>query len=174
MATSNYTLTKQDLAAIRQADTICVSRNIRPGCPTSVEFVRKFPVTERNPYAHEETHTIDAPVRIAHESAQPDRDSLVCFSSISVYKNLTTEVGSILANLRVGDEIALTFHPDYHTNGHLARAGIHADCLVLTIYRPSKTLQFILDSQIVPDGGMFRMVRGARFPGWLLRDSDAA
>jgi hypothetical protein len=105
---------------------------------------------------------------------------------LGIYHKQQTGISSILKTLRVDDEITFRFHPDAHTNGYVAAAGLHADVLYLNVRRDGKTIaRWEIDCTICPPNSA-RMCCGvpnsesydrdaseARTRGLALRDQPA-
>jgi hypothetical protein len=155
------TLTKTDIAAIRKADQIAIHLN-------SDHPAGRIRLIKRKPYnatpfeSDQEYQLENAEARIetirGHEAL---KNGASCFELVYIYHDQNTSVSSILKTLREGDEIAFCFSPDYHTNGYVADAGLHADALLLRIRRgpAGKNLMFELENKVCADNSA-RMVRG--------------
>jgi hypothetical protein len=76
-----------------------------------------------------------------------------------IYHSQGAPVSSILKTLREGDEIRFSFYPDCHSNGYVASAGLHADCLYLHVTRNGKRRTWELASSITAANSA-RMCRG--------------
>jgi hypothetical protein len=71
-----------------------------------------------------------------------------CFETCGIYHNQNSPVSSILKTLKADDEITFSFYPDCHSNGYVAAAGLHADCLYLHVTRKGKRQTWELASQV--------------------------
>lgn len=158
-------LTPLDIAAMRAADRLVVIFNpsnerMRS---TGVRLVKEARKSEKTPFPQEQEHTLDCQVSIRGQYDAAGMNRLGAFAMIGLYHNQSTPESSILRHLRAGDEIAFEFHPDMHTNGYVAAAGLHADVLLLMVDRGEgknrKRFTFEIDSQISPNHES-RMIRG--------------
>lgn len=152
-----YKLTKIDLAALRQCDSIVV--HFKGAGESSVKAIKRARTSERDPFAADQHHTIAAPVNCRHVYGVPAHTHAEAFGHISVYHGQTTPVGSILAVLRVGDQIGFEFYPEAHSNGYLIDAGLYGDVLNLHVTRGKQRLVFEIDHCNSPNNSA-RMVRG--------------
>jgi hypothetical protein len=68
--------------------------------------------------------------------------------------------------LRAGDEVRFEFRADWHSNGNVANARLHADILSLLVYRDGNLVaDYELDHSICPDN-LARMVRNVEPSKW--------
>ena len=153
------TLTKTDIAAIRSADQISVHLN--SNCPQGIVTLIKRKPYNAKPFQTDQEYDLACEVRI---ETTRGRDALAsgaarCFELVSIYHDQHTPASSILKTLRAGDEIAFCFHPDYHTNGYVADAGLHADTLLLRINRNGKYITFELENAVCANNSA-RMCNG--------------
>jgi hypothetical protein len=152
-------LTKTDIAAIRKADQISIHLNERNPAGRVVLIKRKK--YNAAPFETDQEYPLDSEVRLETTRGRDalERGAATCFELVYIYHNQNTPVSSILKTLRAGDEIAFCFHPDYHTNGYVADAGLHADSLLLRVNRNGKYFTYELENQVCPDNSA-RMIRG--------------
>lgn len=156
-------LTKMDIAALRQCDSLSVGLGVRDGAEPFCEAVRSIPKTESNPFATDARYSIPALVTTesgslsSYTSSKPTR----CFETLSTYRVLgPNDVGTALATLREGDHVEFRFCPDYAANDYVAKAGLHADCLRMFVLRKGKRVgEFTLATSICPDNSA-RMCKG--------------
>lgn len=153
-----YELTKMDIAALKHASYILICRHREPDEESLFQAVKTFEKSAKNPFEHREYHTIAAPVR-GHYNYKTPEAQYRCVTSVTLYRSQHCAASSILATLRAGDEIALEFSPDGHSNDYVRTAGLHADVLYLHVYRKGVShATFELESSICPDNSA-RMCR---------------
>ena|SRR5215469_3776557 len=157
-----YTLTAIDLAAIAQADSLCVFwRGSNDN--TIVRASKKVERTAKTPFAEDVDYLIPAPV-IARGFGEGAPTS--CSSIMSLYPSQYCERSSLFSLLRPGDRVRFDFCPDHHANGYMARARLHGDCLILRVWRSKgkgkgeREMEFTLDSQCCPENSA-RMCKNA-------------
>lgn len=160
---SYYTLTAIDVAAMRQADRLVVAFNDHDNSlrKTSVRLVKDARRTDKTPFATDQEHElVDCPIRVIDRF---DTKGVVAFSHVSLFHTQHSPSSTIVRSLRVGDQIEFNFYPDCHTNGYVAAAGLHADVLLLYVYRgegnKQRRLEYEIDSGISPNNTA-RMIRG--------------
>lgn len=154
--TEFHTLTKMDIAALRQCDQLIVRRD-----PDALVYAtKKIAKQVNNPFASDEAvYTIAAPVRFA-ESWRRDTTHARAFELLYNYTNQVTPFGCILATLKVGDAIEFVFCADAHSSQAMREAGWHADALQLMVRRAGKLVaQWDLSVSVMRDGPS-RMVKG--------------
>ncbi len=132
-----YTLTKMDVAALRQADYVCVSYDSEES--TRVRLIKRVEKTERQPFAQDVEVYLDAPV-IVQYCYDRDTSRAQCFGHVSLYQSQHCHASSVINTLRVGDGVVFSFYPDGHTTGSMEDAGLHGDMLKLTVYRNDKVI----------------------------------
>jgi hypothetical protein len=168
-------LSKLDIAALRKADDLCVHLSQR--CPKGlVRAIKRKPMLtqERDPFATDIEHIIDAPVTLDGFCNQKliENGTVKCFGSVGLYHSQHTPASSAIKTLRAGDEIEFAFEPDGHTNGYVAAAGLHGDVLKLIVRRKGKRVAtWKLESSMCPRNSA-RMCDGMPKPDWY--DSRAA
>lgn len=152
-------LTKADIAAIRGANDICIHLSKRNPAGL-VRLIKRKPY-DAKPFETDQEYILTATVNFetalgnnALESGAAD-----CFAMAGIYHSQRSPVSSILKTLRVGDEITFSFYPDCHSNGYVAAAGLHADCLYLHVRRNGKRQTWEFASSICPANSA-RMCRG--------------
>jgi hypothetical protein len=162
-------LTKVDVKALHAADTLVVhlSKNspngrvtvikerhengdvwkAADGCVTRLE--REIPAAVR---IH--NHFGGSPYAVVAEG------TVSCFGHVNVYRSQHTQAAAILKSLRAGDELTFEFCPDWHNNGWIANAGLHADVLELSVRRNGQlVVRWELEQNISPNNTA-RMCRG--------------
>jgi|SRR5215467_2152467 len=170
MFTSPYVLTKLDIVALRKMDTLLVAFQPNRDEKTLVHCIKRADKSA-DPFAQEARHVIPAKVTCLGDFPTRDVSRAQCWAHVSVYPSQHCHASSLLATLRAGDAIAFDFQPDYHSNGYVARAGLHADVLLMYVYRGDETMRKLhavveLDHGIAPDGNSARMVRGVASSDW--------
>jgi hypothetical protein len=130
-------LTKADVKALRNADSLCVhlSRDY-----TAVRAIKRKRYGDADPFATDQEHIVSASVALRGFRG---RDGLAdgrvkCFAMINLYPSQKHNATLILHTLREGDQIAFQFSPDGHTNGYLSAAGLHGDALYMRVLRQGK------------------------------------
>lgn len=164
-------LTKADVNALRKADSLCVhlSRDY-----TCARAIKRNPKTEANPFAQDLEHLVTCSIELDGIRGREEIASgrAKCAELIWLYPSQLHTATLILHTLREGDEITFKFAPDYHTNGYISAAGLHADTLCLDVRRKGKTIaRWELQSCVCPDNSA-RMCRG--IPNSEHYESDAA
>ncbi len=152
-------LTKTDITAIRKADDICVHLSAR-NPQGLVRLIKRKPYHAK-PFETDQEYVLDAPVTMetSHGQMALDSGTADCFAMAGIYHGQGAHVSSILKTLRVGDEVTFSFYPDAHTNGYVAKAGLHADVLYLKVYRKGKRHTFEVEHSI-SEPNSARMCRG--------------
>jgi hypothetical protein len=152
-------LTKDDITAIRSANDICVHLNSR-NPQGLVRLIKRKPYNAK-PFETDQEHVLTATVNFetALGNNALESGAAECFAMAGIYHNQSSPVSSILKTLRVGDEITFSFYPDCHSNGYVAAAGLHADCLYLHVRRSGKRQTWEFASSICPPNSA-RMCRG--------------
>lgn len=140
-----YILTKLDLAAFRHADGLSVSLK---GGKSRVALTKRNKPTPAAPFAQDIDHLIEAPVT---HSKNRDDTSAHCWAHMDFYCGQDTHISAVASTLRVGDDIAFQFCPDYHTNQNMEKAGLHGDVLRLIVTRKKRRLYFEIDHMTCPD-----------------------
>ena len=154
-------LTKTDVAAFRAADTLCV--HLHKDKPAGlVRLIKRIPKSDENPFGpFDREHVLSADVAMTEygwkEHVEAGR--VKCFAHVSFYHEQHTSASNIIRQLRVGDEVTFEFRPDSHSNGYLARFGLHADVLVMKVRRSGITYTWELDSSVTPENSA-RMCAG--------------
>lgn len=164
-------LTKDDIAAIRRADDICVHLGTRH--PQGLVRLIKRKAYDAKPFETDQEHVLTANVVM---ETMLGRDALAagkaeCFAMSGIYHDQGTPVSSILKTLRAGDELTFAFYPDGHCNGYVCAAGLHADMLYLHVRRAGKRRTWEITTSICPDNSA-RMCHGV--PKGDHYDQDAA
>jgi hypothetical protein len=158
--TAMSALTKTDIAALRKADQICIHLNAQ--FPQGRVVLIKRKAFNAAPFETDQEYPLEnCEVRIETTRGRDalERGTAQCFELVYLYHSQNTPASSIVKSLRAGDEIAFCFHPDYHTNGYVADAGLHADTLLLRVNRANKYFTHELDNSICADNSA-RMCRG--------------
>jgi hypothetical protein len=153
-------LTKTDLAAIRNANDICIHLSARN--PNGlVRLIKRKPLYDAKPFETDQEYILTASVVMETARGQTaiENGSAECFAMAGIYHNQRSPVSSILNSLRVGDELTFSFYPDGHTNGYVAAAGLHADILYLHVRRNGKRQTWEFTNSICPANSA-RMCRG--------------
>ncbi len=162
-------LTKSDIKALRTADCLCVHL----GKTNVVRAIKRNPKTETNPFAVDVEHLVTADVGLdtlrGKEKLAAER--VQCFAMINLYHSQKHTSALILRTLREGDEIAFRFYPDGYTNGYLAMAGLHGDCLHLYVRRQAKTVAVWDIAHSICPTNTARMVRGVPDSDHYARDA---
>lgn len=167
-------LTKNDIHAIRRADAICV--HLSPRNPAGLVRLIKRKGYDAKPFETDQEYVLEG-VTVTFETSHGRRaleaGTADCFAMTSIYHNQHTPASGILRSLREGDSLTFSFYPDCHTNGYVAEAGLHADCLYLHVKRGEKHARqtWELESSIAPANSA-RMCRGV--PKSDSYESDAA
>ena len=153
-------LTKDDIAAIRNADDICV--HLGPQNPEGlVRLIKRKPMFNAKPFETDQEHVLTAWVTMETLSGRDalERGVAQCFAMAGIYHNQSSGVSSILKTVRVGDELTFSFYPDGHCNGYVAAAGLHADILYLHVRRKGKRQTWEFDVSVCANNSA-RMCRG--------------
>jgi len=160
-----YILTKLDIAALRKADFLTVRFDGSDASKCEAFLIKRAVKSERDPFATDQYHAIAAPVRVYGFDYKPEDVTRVqCWEMLWLYWSQGGHAESVLGTLRAGDAIKFEFYPDYHSNGYLAKAGLHGDALRLHVFRGDETLRKLvatweLRSQCSPDNSA-RMCKG--------------
>lgn len=142
-------LDKDDVKAIRNADTICF--RYANGTAT-VECIKK----DRDEFGEKERRrdiTVLGTVFNGYDEdmgrarGQSFTSAFVHFGSAQYHEGWRT----IAQMLRTGDQLRLEFRTDDATNGYVKDAKLHADLLYLRVERAGKRMFFLLDVSVCPD-----------------------
>lgn len=148
------TLTKDDIAAIRKANDICIHLNAS-NPDGLVRLIKRKPYNAK-PFDCDLEHALPARVQVEN------RMQAECFAMAGIYHEQGCGISSILKTLRAGDELTFSFWPDAHSNQYVTEAGLHADALYLDARRDGKRIaRWELDQSTCPDNSA-RMCKGAR------------
>jgi hypothetical protein len=152
-------LTKNDIAAIRRADDICIHLNSRN--PNGLVRLIKRKAYDAKPFETDQEYilTATATMETMEGKRALENGNAECFTMAGIYHSQASGVSSILKTLREGDEIIFSFYPDMHSNGYVAAAGLHADGLYLHVRRNGKRQTWEFDSQVCPNNSA-RMCKG--------------
>lgn len=154
-------LTKNDIAAIRNADDICIHLGARH--PQGlVRLIKRKPMFNAKPFDTDQEHVLETEHVTTESMGARDaleRGAAEFFAMAGIHHSQHCPVSSVLKSLKVGDELTFSFYPDCHTNGYVAAAGLHADALYLHVRRKGKRQTFELVSSICPTNSA-RMCRG--------------
>ena len=153
---SDYILTKIDLAAMKQADFLSIRLDGETGLVRAIKERKK---TDKEPFAHDIEHVIEAPVRDYKRVYGVTNSARKYRELIWLYPGQHCHVSSIIKLLRVGDKIEFEFYPDYHTNGYSKDARLHGDMLRLQVERGKERFTFNLQASIAPENSA-RMCQG--------------
>jgi len=152
------TLTKTDVAALKQADHVCFDRerNGDSGLRCIKELKKAGPYEDR-----ERTYEI-ACTSVLRGGEGTVSQAAQCFELEYVWRSGESVIGSIISLLRVGDVIQLEWLAD-NSNGYLREAltngrKLYRDELYLRIKRNGKYLRFHVATSICPDNTA-RMIR---------------
>lgn len=141
MSTSYHELTKADVAALRQCDTVSVHYSAIDPSVTGIVCTKRLERKETEPFADTERRvTIGAgapPVGVAY-CYDRDFTRARCFALVYNYPSQHDQTSSVIATLRAGDSVAFEFYPDAGSNGYCAEAGLHIDRLYLRVRRNGK------------------------------------
>lgn len=157
-------LSKDDIAAIRRADDLVIHLNSKYPAGL-VRLIKRKPYNAKPFETDQEIVLESAKVSIEGHKAHAGIESgqVQCFDSVGIYPSQNTPVSNVLKTLRAGDEVEFQFRPDYHCNGYVAAAGLHADALMLIVRRNgARHAEFELAMGICPDNSA-RMCRGVPF-----------
>lgn len=153
---------KDDLKALRNADTVCF-RGSEDGF--TIECIKK----ERDEFGEKERRRNIPVLGSIYNGWDRDggrargevmRNAFAMFSSAQYTENWRT----VVSLLRVGDELRLEFRTDEATNGYVKDANLHADELYLRVARTvgssprEQRMYFLLDTSITPSNSA-RMCR---------------
>jgi hypothetical protein len=129
-------LTTIDIAAIRKADDLCVHLNKQHPNGLVRLIARKRP-TKHNPFATDIEHVLEVPVSTYGVRGRDDIAAGIasCFAMVGLYPCQKHHAASVMATLRVGDDVEFVFCPDHHSNGYIAAANMHGDTLQLRVKR---------------------------------------
>jgi hypothetical protein len=141
------TLDRDDLAAIRKADSVCF--RIHEGVAT-IECIKK----DRDEFGDKERRR-DVVVEgsISHASwSHEDRETFTRAWTYFGSAQYTEQWRTCTQLLRIGDTLKIEFRGDHGTNGLCKDANLHADELYLRVERGEgtnrKRLYFLLDAQV--------------------------
>ena len=153
-------LTKNDIAAIRKADDLCIHLN-KANPQGLIRLIKRKPMFDAKPFEQDQEHLLTASATIETIRGRQALESgaAECFECVGIYHSQHTPVSSILKTLKEGDEITFVFSPDYHCNGYVAAAGLHADALLLNVTRNGKRQTWELATQVCENNSA-RMCRG--------------
>lgn len=154
-------LTKNDISAIRNATAICIHLGTRGNAAGTVRLIKRKPYNAK-PFETDQEYILEtARVKMETTLGQTALESgaAECFAMENIYHSQGAPVSSILKTLRVGDDITFSFWPDCHSNGYVAAAGLHADCLYLHVVRNGKRQTWEFSNSICPANSA-RMCRG--------------
>lgn len=160
-----YVLTKLDLAAISKCDYLTVRFAGSDVGRSRVDAIKRAVKTGSDPFAVDRYHAIAAPIGVFGYDYKPDDVCRVtCVEVLWLYHDQHGHVASVFGTLRAGDAIKFEFYPDCHSNGNMARAGLHGDALRLHVYRGDEAVRRLvavweLATQCSPDNSA-RMCRG--------------
>jgi len=172
-------LTKLDIAAIRKADTLVIHLN-KANPQGTVRCVKRADYTI-DPYAKDQSYSLDCDVVLRHvygaTTSVTDTD-IACFGHVSIYSGQRCPVYCMLETLKEGDELTFSFYADAHSNGYIAKAGLHADVLNLLVRRPlkdgkSRYYTWELNVSICPENSA-RMCRNVPVSRWYLEAASEA
>jgi hypothetical protein len=146
-------LTKTDIAAIRKADDLCVHLGKQHGQGLVRLIKRKR--YDSKPFETDQEYILEN-VTVGMETGLGakalEAGTAQCFAMAGIYHDQSTPVASALKTLREGDELKFSFYPDCRSNGYVAAAGLHADCLYLHVRRNGKRVAtWVVASSICPD-----------------------
>jgi hypothetical protein len=152
-------LTKMDVNALRKADSLCVhlSKDY-----TAARAIKRNTPTEAEPFAHDLEHLIPCTIELGTGRGREELESgrAKCFAMLWLFPTQLHTAALVLRTLREGDEITFRFVADYHTNGYIAAAGLHADALCMDVRRQGKTIaRWELETSTCPDNSS-RMCKG--------------
>ncbi|MGY3615693.1 hypothetical protein [Bradyrhizobium sp. USDA 10063] len=153
-------LTKNDIAAIRAADDICIHLGSRH--PKGLVRLIKRKGWNAKAFETDQEYVLENAWVTMETTGGRDaleRGVAECFAMAGIYHGQRAPVSSILKTLRAGDEITFSFYPDGHTNGYVAAAGLHADILYLHVRRNGKRQTWEFDVSVCPSNSA-RMCRG--------------
>lgn len=154
-----YELTKLDIAALRACDTLSVQYAKDGGTVYATKEIAK---TERNPFAQDVQHYMEAPVSVRVYRGEDTTDARA-WGHMRLYRGQPCESRSALATLRAGDKIAFEFAAGAHSTDAILAAGFHGDTLRIRVRRKGQTDYqnddlFTLTSRVGQNG--HRMVMG--------------
>lgn len=154
-------LTKDDIHAIRHADSVCVHLNTR-NPKGLIRLIKRKPYNAK-PFETDQEHVL--PATAAMDNAWKHQElvesgAIQCFAMAWIFHSQQCHVSSVLKTLRVGDELRFRFYPDAHTTQYGEELGLHGDVLYLDVYRDGKPhARWELESSMCPDNSA-RMCRG--------------
>lgn len=151
-------LTKDDITAFRKADDLCVHLDKSGPC---VRLIKRK-AYDAKPFETDIEYLVtSAGVEMyGYRNKDALANGARCFAMVRFYHDQFTPESATVKTLKAGDEIIFEFHPDRHTNGYVAAAGLHADCMMLRVRRDGKTVaNWELETTICPDNTA-RMCRG--------------
>jgi hypothetical protein len=154
-----HILTKIDIAALKHADYLTVRFDGSDNSKSAVSAIKRAHKTEQDPFATDQYHTISAPIMVHGYDYKP-ASHVTCWEMLSLYYAQGGHVESVIGTLRAGDGVRFEFYPDYHSNGYMAKAGLHGDALRLHVTRGDKRFAtWELAAQGCPDNSA-RMCKG--------------
>jgi hypothetical protein len=152
-------LTKNDIHAIRHADTLCV--HLTKEQPGLVRLIKRKGYNAK-PFETDQEYVLEnvaVGMETARGKAALDSGTAKCFAHAYMYHEQGCPVSSIMRTLRVGDEVTFSFYPDAHSNGYVAECNLHADVLYLHVLRGGKRHTWELQTSVCRDNSA-RMCRG--------------
>lgn len=158
-----HILSKLDLAAMRGCDHLVVRIDQRSaGQVGEVRCVKKLKRSVANPFEDEAVFVVAGLPVVFSARWNVDVSRAHAFAMMWQYPgSQVTHLSSVLACLRVGDEVRFEFAPDDGSSPMSLERGVHCDILRLAVRRGGKlALEFDIDSHIAPAGST-RMVRDA-------------
>jgi hypothetical protein len=150
-------ITKTDIAAIRSADTLCVHLNKT----NSTGLIRLIKGRDRaKPFSEDQEYVLPCSVELhGYNHRTAIENGAQCFAHVYLFHSQHTPVSCIMNTLRAGDEVTFVFYPDAHSNGYLAKAGLHGDALYMHVRRGDKRYEWNLQTSTCPENSA-RMCRG--------------
>lgn len=148
-------LTKDDIHAIRHADTLVIHLgHPSVGEKGLVRLIKKKRMFNAKPFEQDQEYVLDNAKVVMETSrgqAALESGQAKCFGYVTIYHSQRTPASSILKTLKVGDLITFSFYPDAHSNDYVRKAGLHADALYLHVVRNGKRQSWELDVSICPN-----------------------
>ncbi len=154
------TLTREDLATLKDADMITFSHTNGVG---EIRAIKRG--AEGVWQTREAEHRI--PVRSifrVHGAHDQHRHTTAFTMWHTVRSEFDPSRGTVVDSLRAGDTLWLEWSPDGLANGHTDAAGLVGQTLYLAVERPTaggrlRRLRFFLDANVFPRGGLSNMCR---------------
>lgn len=166
-------LTKDDVTAFRRADDLCVHLDSKF---SRVRLIKRKGYNAK-PFETDQEYVLEnASVVMEGFRAKQALESgaAKCFAMVRFYHDQHTPESAAVKTLRVGDELVFEFHPDHHTNGYIAVAGLHSDTMMLRVRRDGKTVaNWELETSTCPSNSA-RMCRGVPDSDSYARDAAEA